>query len=196
MARIMVIGYYSDPSTYVLYYLEDKDTLGGEPRGIFQVIKEGEPFFTGSQFKPWVPVRVKRRGRRGSVLVCRKYGDDGRVLDQFVLLHGQVGLWALTAGAARQGVFHRYIVPQSALELTLQMHGIPIKALDIVDDVSEITKKTMLQYGQIIKTDYKNYVIIFHKKTNGYNYVEKVFISLTADEDIVIKAIEALRTDK
>lgn len=123
-SRQFVIGRYVDPDTYVLY--KEDDT-------IFKVIRVGEPFKIGRQVKAWNPEKVQNKNGNGTLIVCRKYSDDGKVIEEFILTDGKRGLWALTAGAARNGVFHRYRKPTNTLEQTLFDSGMPNRLVFYTD---------------------------------------------------------------
>lgn len=130
--RILVTGRYSNPNTYVLY--KDDGT-------VFQVVNKGEPFEIDNQFRPWLPVKVPKKNGNGTILLCRKYGDGGNVIEEFPLIHNKRGLWALTAGAARNGVFHNYHEPQNAIEKALEGLGVSrnvVEHRDIIDIALEV----------------------------------------------------------
>jgi len=114
--RILVKGRYINRSTYVLKREDDS---------VFQTIREGEPFRIGNQMRDFVPVRVSKKNGNGTILVCKKYADDGGVLESFPLPQGKRGLWALTSGAARNGVFHPYREPCDELERVLRTLHLP-----------------------------------------------------------------------
>lgn len=124
--RIIVTGKYLNKSTYVL--VEEDGT-------VFQEIKEGEPFRIGNQMRSYYPVRVPRKSGKGTLLVCRKYGDSGYVMEEFPLIHGKKGLWALTSGAARNGVFHNYREPKGALEQALADIGVSARIIERVPEI-------------------------------------------------------------
>ena len=121
--RVVVTGRYVDSSTYVLY-LEDGS--------LFQTIREGEPFTIDNQMRPWVPVKVPNKNGYGTILMCQKYRDNGDLLTQFPLIHNRKGLWALTSGAARRGVFHKYTPPKNPIEEELVLLGVNPKILEKV----------------------------------------------------------------
>lgn len=124
--RILVTGKYVNQSTYVLYK-ED----GSE----FKTIREGEAFKIGNQLRPWYPVRVAKKSGKGTILMCRKFGNSGNIIKEFPLIHNKRGLWALTSGAARNGVFHNYRDPQSELERELDTIGVSRKVIEKVDHI-------------------------------------------------------------
>lgn len=130
--RELVTGKYINKSTYVLYR-ED----GSE----FMVIKEGESFRIDNQLRLWYPIRVAKKKGKGTILMCQKFGDSGNVIDEFPLIHNKRGLWALTSGAARNGVFHNYHEPQTELEKQLAAMGVSrrvIEKVDIIDVELEV----------------------------------------------------------
>ena len=124
--REVVIGRYINPHTYV---------LKKEDGSVFMTIREGEPFTIDNQMRPWIPVRVPNKNGYGTILVCEKYGDDGDIIGQFPLIHCRKGLWALTSGAARRGVFHRYTKPQNEIEELLCKLGSSPQTLKNVDKI-------------------------------------------------------------
>ena len=124
--REVVIGRYINPQTYV---------LKKEDGSVFMTIREGEPFTIDNQMRSWVPVRVPNTRGYGTIMICEKYGDDGRIIGQFPLIHGRKGLWALTSGAARRGVFHSYTKPQNEIEVQLCKLGSSPKTLKKVDKI-------------------------------------------------------------
>lgn len=126
MSRIKVKGMYSSPTSYFLI----KDD--GE---MFQQIVEGKPFTIDNQLASWVPVSVPKKNGRGTILVCRKYADDGSILEEFPLIHNKVGLWATSSGSARNGVFHRYHEPKSELEKALAERGSSLRVISMVDSI-------------------------------------------------------------
>lgn len=71
MARILVTGKYVDKSTYV---------LTKENGTIYMEIHEGEVFKIDNQLREWIPVRVPKKKGKGTILMCRKFGDSGRVI--------------------------------------------------------------------------------------------------------------------
>lgn len=91
--------------------------LYNEDGSIYMTIEEGIPFRIGNQMRKWFPVR------RGGVIVCEKYRDNGRVLESFALPDGKKGLWAVSSGSARNGVFHNYKEPKTELEAKVVAMG-------------------------------------------------------------------------
>lgn len=125
--RVLVTGRYINKSTYVLYNEDGTE---------FQVIREGEAFKIGNQIRMWYPIRVAKKNGKGTILMCQKFGDSGNVIDEFPLIHNKRGLWALTSGAVRNGVFHNYHEPKSELERQLASMGVSRKVIqkaDIID---------------------------------------------------------------
>ena len=131
--RIMVTGRYLDSKTYQLV-----DSQGD----IFQTIREGESFVIDNQQRFWNPVRVPRRSGYGTILMCQKFSDNGEVIEEFPLLNNKTGLWALTSGAARNGVFHNYVAPKNILEEALENKGV---SKSIVEQVSSIDVELQLR---------------------------------------------------
>ena len=129
--REVVTGYYTnkDNNTYVLYK---------EDGSIFQTIKENESFRIGNQLREFIPVSVPKKNGNGTILMCQKFGDNGNIIEEFPLPHGKKGLWALTSGAARRGVFHRYNEPKTELEKELASMGI---STNLIERVSSIDVK-------------------------------------------------------
>jgi len=127
--RILVTGKYTDKSTYVLYR---------EDGSIFQTIKEGEPFTIGNQMRKWYPVRVPKKSGKGTILLCQKYRDNGDILEEFPLINNKKGLWALSSGAARNGVFHNYREPKTELGRTLSSMGISFSIIEKLDTIEGI----------------------------------------------------------
>ncbi len=124
--RVLVTGKYVNKSTYVLYNEDGTE---------FQVIREGEGFKIDNQLRWWYPIRVAKKNGKGTILMCQKFGDSGNVIDEFPLIHNKRGLWALTSGAARNGVFHNYREPQSELEKKLASMGVSRKVIEKVDKI-------------------------------------------------------------
>lgn len=124
--REIVTGKYINKSTYVLYK---------EDGSVFQTIKEHEPFTIGNQLRTWVPVRVPKKNGKGTILICQKYGDSGNVIEEFPLPHGKKGLWALSSGAARNGVFHTYHEPKTKLEKILSATGVNKNVIEKTDKI-------------------------------------------------------------
>lgn len=130
--RELVTGKYINYRTYVLYR---------EDGSIFQTIREGEPFQIDNQMREWEPVRVPKKNGRGTILVCRKFANDGSVMGEFPLVHNKKGLWALTSGAARRGVFHNYREPQSDLERQLESMNVSRRIIERVDRIDETLRE-------------------------------------------------------
>lgn len=124
--RALVTGRYINNSTYVLY---------NEDGSIFMIIKEGEGFKIDNQIRLWYPIRVAKRKGKGTILMCQKFGDGGNVIEEFPLIHNKRGLWALTSGAARNGVFHNYHEPKTELEKQLAEMGVSRKVIEKVDSI-------------------------------------------------------------
>lgn len=126
MSRVLVTGRYVNSTTYVLYK-ED----GSE----FQVINEGESFRIDNQLRSWFPVKVPKKKGKGTILVCRKYGDHGDVIEEFPLINNKKGLWALSSGSARNGVFHPYYEPKTELEKQLAKMGLSRRIIEKTDTI-------------------------------------------------------------
>lgn len=126
--RELVTGKYinKENTTYALYK---------EDGSVFQIIKEYEPFRIGNQNREFVPVSVPKKNGNGTILMCQKFGNNGDVIEQFPLPHGKKGLWALTSGAARRGVFHRYNEPKTELEKVLASMGISTNLIERVPSI-------------------------------------------------------------
>lgn len=124
--RKLVTGKYVNQSTYVLY---------NEDGSEFLVIHEGEGFKIDNQLRLWYPVRVAKKKGKGTILMCRKFGNNGNIIDEFPLIHNKRGLWALTSGAARNGVFHNYYEPKTALEKALAEKGVSSRVIEKVDKI-------------------------------------------------------------
>lgn len=151
--RALVTGRYLNKSTYVLY---------NQDGSVFQTIKEGEGFCIDNQMKQWIPVLVARKNGRGTILMCRKFRNNGEILEEFPLIHNKVGLWALTSGAARNGVFHNYKKPQTGLEVQLSSMGVPARVLSQVNSIDvtlelggQLCHHCTHNWGFVCKTDCK-----------------------------------------
>ena len=151
MSRILVTGKYSNPETYV---------LRTEDGNVFQTIQEGKPFQIDNQLRDWVPVKVPKRNGKGTLLVCRKFDKYGGLLEEFPLIHGKKGLWALTSGSARNGVFHNYTEPSNILEKILSSFGISSKLLECMETIDiqlpvggALCEHTNLRHGYRMITD-------------------------------------------
>lgn len=105
--RELVTGKYSNARTYILYQ---------EDGSVFQTITEGESFRIENQMREWIPVRVPNKFGKGTILMCQKFGDNNNVIEEFSLVNNKKGLWALTSGAARTGVFHKYYPPMEKIK--------------------------------------------------------------------------------
>ena len=70
--------------------------------------------------------------------MCQKYGDSGNVIEEFLLPHGKKGLWALSSGAARNGVFHTYHEPKTKLEKILSATGENKNVIEKTDKIDAI----------------------------------------------------------
>lgn len=123
--RELVKGMYINNRTYVLYKEDGTE---------FQTIREGEPFRIDNQMSSWVPVRVPRKSGRGTILVCKKGTQE------FPLIHNKRGLWALTSGAARRGVFHNYREPQTEIERQLAEMSASRRIIEKVDKIDLVLK--------------------------------------------------------
>lgn len=130
--RKFVIGKYINKSTYVLYDDNNEE---------FKIIREGKKFFIGNQMRPFIPVKIPKKNGNGTILMCRKYGNGGNIIEEFPLFHNKYGLWALTSGAARNGVFHSCHKPKSKIEKRLVSMGLSpniVKKVDNIDIELEI----------------------------------------------------------
>ena len=190
--RVVVTGKYINSSTYVLT-LEDGT--------VFQTIREGEPFRIGNQIRQWNPERVSKINGYGTILVCRKYRDDGLLVSEFPLIHRKKGLWAITSGAARRGVFHTYTQPQNDIEVELCNLGFNPNSLERVTSIDtklkrsfSIEEKLVQQEGYIVYTDGKEQQLTKHEKISSksvkkpskvriYNatYIVQTFLSTDMD---------------
>lgn len=121
MSRILVTGKYESETKYI---------LSKENGDVFQIIKENEPFVIGNQNRVFVPVRVNKKKGKGTILMCRKYNDNGKVIEEFPLINNKKGLWATTSGSARNGVFHKFHEPQNKLEKFLSEIGVSGKIVE------------------------------------------------------------------
>lgn len=127
--RILVTGKYENPSTY---------TLKEEDGSVFLTLHEGEEFYVSNQMRPYVPERIPKKNGKGTILMCRKYRNCGYILDEFPLPHNKKGLWALTSGAARNGVFHWYTEPKNELEKQLKLMSVSPSIVKRVDKINKI----------------------------------------------------------
>lgn len=167
--RVIVTGMYVNKSTYVLY-MENGD--------IFKTIREGEPFRIGNQMRAFMPVRVPKKNGHGTILMCQKRSDDGFVLEQFPLLHRKKGLWALTSGAARNGVFHTYHAPQGELEAFIASKNYSLRIIERVPSIEGMVFEVggpcsgeyLNPWGLFIKTDGKEVDDFDPKVKPGYQY--------------------------
>ena len=125
-SRILVTGKYLNSSTYVLYKQDGT---------VLMELKEGEGFRIANQLRWWYPVKVQKRNGHGTILVCRKFGDRGNIIEEFPLIHNKIGLWALTSAAARRGVFHRYQQPKSELQKQLAEMNVSSQIVQKVDKI-------------------------------------------------------------
>ena len=200
--RKLVRGAYVNPSTYVLTAEED----GTE----FMVIREGESFTIDNQLRQWWPVRVPRKSGKGTILMCQKYGDKGNVIKEFPLVHNKLGLWALSSGAARNGVFHTYRAPQTPLEELFDSVGLTRKKIHRVEQIEEtfsVTNHYCCDYDGKREYLYGDYE---YQKVTGGTYVvyywldfslgyarwggiSEVYITPDADERKVIEKINSLK---
>lgn len=161
--RELVIGKYIDKSTYVLYR---------EDGTVFQTIHEGEAFVIDNQFRSWIPTKEKKKKGTGTILMCKKYGDSGHVKEEFPLIHNKKGLWALTSGAARRGVFHRYQEPATELEKQLSAKGVSLRTLKHVEKIDV----TLELGGELCShvTNKWGYGCIFDGETENVSYPDIV----------------------
>ena len=129
MARTLVTGRYTSATEFV---------LTKEDGTVYATLKEGVPFRIDNQMRTWTPVRIPRKNGKGTILVCRKYGERGDILEEFPLLHNKKVLWATTSGAARNGVCHPYREPKNVLEEQLSKMGVSKKVVHIVDIIDSL----------------------------------------------------------
>ena len=152
--RKLVTGKYLNKSTYVLY---------DEDGNIFQTIREGEGFRIGNQMREFIPVRVPKRSGKGTILMCQKFDSYGSVLEQFPLPQNKKGLWALTSGAARNGVFHTYHAPKDKIEAYVASQNTSPKIIERVSLIDNLSFEVggpwsgeyIRPWGRFIKTDGK-----------------------------------------
>lgn len=128
--RILVSGQYANKSTYVL-----RDKNGN----IFQTIREGESFRIGNQMREFIPIRVSKKNGHGTILMCQKHNDRGDILEQFPLPQNKTGLWALTSGAARNGVFHTYHAPKDEIEAYVASQNQSLKIIERVSSIDNLS---------------------------------------------------------
>lgn len=119
--RIIVTGFYNARGEYELINEEGEQ---------YMVLKEGESFFIGNQMSPW-NVRRKPNGK----LFCEKHGEIVELPAK------KKGLWALTSGAARNGLFHWYKEPVTALDKKLVEMRVSSR---IVEKVNQIDMKASI----------------------------------------------------
>ena len=167
--RVIVTGMYVNKSTYVLY-MENGD--------IFQTIKEGEPFRIGNQMRAFMPVRVPKKNGRGTILMCQKRDNDNFLLEQFPLLHRKKGLWALTSGAARRGVFHTYHEPKDEIEAYVASKGCSLRVIETRSSIDNLpfevggpwSGEYVRPWGRFVKTD-GNTVNNFDPRQSSPQYI-------------------------
>lgn len=124
--RQHVIGKYVHYNVYVLYNMNGTE---------FMTIKENKPFYIGK--KLYVPIKEKNKGGKGTILRCNEYNRANKVISTFVLPHNKEGLWALTANAAENGVFHIYQSSETPLEKCLAAKGISKKVIERKNTLNE-----------------------------------------------------------
>lgn len=100
----------------------DKAILKGVDNGFLLELTNGESYKLSNQLRSWEVSVYKNQ--KGGVLKLTKRNDYGKILEECRAYEGQIYLFAVTSGAARNGVFHRYIAPQNVLEQELDNLGL------------------------------------------------------------------------
>jgi|GEM_PF-6156149 len=168
--RELVTGRYINPKIYVLYYEDGRE---------FQVIREKEPFNIANQLREWIPIRVPNKNGKGTIMVCQKFGNQGNVIEEFPLNHNKKGLWALTSGSARKGVFHRYVEHENELEKTLAQKGVSPRVISRVKTIELELEEGYFNsgFGYSIETDGEKIRAPWQKKPYEHGDRQYVVVS-------------------
>lgn len=78
----------------------------------------------------------KLTGIYGKKAVFKKFNDKGRELESFYLIDGKKYLFAVTSGAARNGVAHLYREPKTDLERLFSSQGWSLRNIETVDEIN------------------------------------------------------------
>lgn len=186
--------------------------LYNEDGSVYMTIEEGTPFRIGNQMRKWFPVR------RGGVIVCEKYRDNGRVLESFTLPDNKKGLWAVSSGSARNGVFHNYKEPKTELEAKVVSMGhspniikrVPEIDIELVvggdvchavydGECQDLTEPDYVFNGRdyclnstyIVRVWGGTYLIYYQKRTTS-RYLKNIYITPEVNEAEVIKEMDEI----
>ena len=207
--RVLVTGEYIDPSTYLLFH---------EDGSRFMRIKEGEFFKIDDEIQFWYPTRVKKKDGKGTMLICRKFGDAGNIIEEIPLIHNKRGLWPIDFSVTRNEVSHNYHGPQSKIEKKLASMGISTKIIKKVDDIDVVLELGGGRFGKLSDgksedltepqctfnnilimrnhSTYQSHIydatyIIYYDK--GIHKIKKVIITPNVDENRVIELLSDIK---
>lgn len=213
ITRILLYGNYITPLTQhpLKYELRRQDDE------VYLVIEEGKPFITANQNRPYIPISIPNKTQDGNWLICQQFDDNGNIIDSFPLYPKKLGLWALTPEAARNGIFHKYKIPQNPLQKELQQQGISRQIIHEVPDICHLMTYGFISanrfstfYGDTItpypeSTEKQRLLVEGHtfliiytidnpsKKGQDPIYIHDIFITKNVDYQEVIHAIKTIR---
>lgn len=105
--------------------------LIAEDGSIYKRIDVGVPFYVSNQMREWNPVYNYADHK----IHLEKYGNRGNVIEEVIIPRNRKILWALTSGAARNGLIHMYREPKDELDAAFQKLGVRRYDIEIVDNI-------------------------------------------------------------
>jgi hypothetical protein len=185
-SRILVRGKYITPKEYVLIKTDGS---------IFQTIRENEPFKIGNDVRSqWTPIKITLDYIGITILICRRYDDNGVIIDQFPLEDNKLGTWALTYEEAQRKLFVKYEKPTNILQETLSNICVPFSVIHTVKEINYpmvVNKygKSILGYDESKCEEFtyidpikgENFIIYLHVMQT---HSEPIRIYITKDTDL------------
>lgn len=103
------------------------------------VVNVGDKFQIANQLRTWTLARIKSNKYGKKVAYFEKYNDRGNCIDSFYMIDGVDYLFAMTSGAARNGVVHKYRAPKNELEKLFAENGWGLSQIETVDNIDAYT---------------------------------------------------------
>lgn len=142
MSRVLVSGSYSATGAFELRHAEG--ILTGE---LLTVIEPNTVFSVGNSIGGYYARQVMYTGQRMIAAVRVSGGQKSLSAQQlasitkggkgFILKPG-LGLWAISSGSAKRGLFHKYTPPTDPIEVALVKVGLGRSVLRLVSEIKEI----------------------------------------------------------
>lgn len=107
-------------------YVEELSNIG---------VSIGETIMIANQMRPYKLVSIE-----DNKATFEKCNDFGKIIDSFYLIDGKSYLFAVTSGAARNGVVHMWYPPKDELEAFFDQQGWSRKSIVTVKDIAVTMK--------------------------------------------------------